>query len=518
MADNIVTANPGAGGALFAVDLDNGTSTPYMKIATSNPVEVQGTVGVSGTVSISGTVSASGIVSTFPLGTQPISAAGVVSTFAVNATGGQISSFPIGTTMVNIVSTIPLPFTPTGTSYITIASTQVAIGGGTQYASGAVTTVPTGTMNLWASGAGNSTMTAVASSAPMPVYAISTAPHTITGTTQVNIVSSVALGFTPTGTSMVNVVSSNLLAPLNQISSNIYTDGAAWAEGSGKLAVVGGYYSSTAPSLAHSSTGALLLNASSMAVIAPGAAEVMVSTQPAVAVMVTDANGNQVANFGSGTQYVNNAATTQPTGMVGMWASGAGNSTMVAVASSRPLPMNIVSSIALGFTPTGTSFVTISSTQVGFAVTGQVSTFANNVSSTFITGSVNQSTTPIPASQGGLDVIWYPSVTTAPRTIKNSAGRLYDIWFSNNATSARYLKLYNASSASVSTGTTVPLMAFGLPAMTTSYTVMTAGWLGSAMGYQFSTAIAVAVTASNQTSSDTSAPGTNEVNLMFGYR
>lgn len=589
MSDDSLVANPGAGGAFFKVDKVSGTSTPYMKIATTDVVQVIGNLAVTNTVAITGTI------------TDTSQVFGKISSFAVNPIPGtsqvfgQVSSFPVSTT------------------FVTISSSQVALGGGTQYLDSSATTAPTGMIAMYKFGAAASTMVAVASATPLPVFAISTNPLAIVGTSQVNIVSSVALGFTPTGTSMVNVVSSNTLGPLNLISSMIFADNAAYVPGTSRLGVVGGYYSSTNPALAHNDAGALLLNASSMIVNAPGAAETLVSTTPAVRVSVLDANGNQVTGFGSGTQYVDGTATTAATGMVQMYAFGAANSTVVAVSSSKPLPVyqistgpvgplvgttmvNVVSSIPLGggtqyaeaavttvatgnvsmwmFGAAESTVAAVSSSQplpvfaistvphalVGtsqvfggissFAVNaipstsqvfGQVSSFAVNTVSTQvissipfivsqstaawqaqvtntvnvnIASSVTQSTSPIPIASGGLDTQLYVSVTTAPKTIKNSSGRLYDIWFTNSGTSMAWLKLFNASSASVSTGTTAPLMTFGLPAASSGVS----GWLGSGYGYNFSTAIAVSVTASSATSTDTSSPPTNQILLQFGYK
>lgn len=572
MAD-IVVSNPGVGGASFAVDTISGTTFPYVKItlgdldqdnggvSSSNPMPIHGAVGIT-----SGAFSASTqIVSSIPF-------------FVAQSSG-------------------PWTVSPQGTSYITLASTQVSIGGGTQYLDGAATSAPTGNIMFYRGGNSSGTMTAVdASTHAMPM----------------NIVSSIALGFTPTGTSFVSISSSRPLivqqsttpwsvssATLDLISSAVFADGATYVRGTSRLAAIGAIYSSTSPTLTHSTVAAPRINSSGRFEMAPGDAETIVSTTPLVRIGIWNDQDQQITAFGGGQQYTDGSVTTAPTGNAFMWKSLV--STMAVVSSSKPLPMNIVSSISLGFTPTGTSYVTLSSTQVtigggtqyidgatttsptgnvmmyrsgnssgalsavdvsthampvyiassvalGFTPTGTsfvsisssqplwvsqssspwsiiggvnvstmaavASTFALNVVSTFSVSPALTSTTPIPSAQGGLDIQSYISVTTSPKTIKNSAGKVYDVWFTNSATSTRWLKFFNASSASVSTGTTLPLMTFGLPGGTSAVS----GWLGSVYGYQFSTAAAVACTASSATSTDTSAPGTNEVLLMIGYK
>lgn len=181
-------------------------------------------------------------------------------------------------------------------------------------------------------------------------------------------------------------------------------------------------------------------------------------------------------------------------------------STMTAVASTWPLNttmVNIVSSIPL---------IVAQSTNP-WAVNGQINVSSASAQfSTFPTGVA--SVTAIPTTQGGLSAVFKLGLTTASFTVKATAGKLHDMWFTNLSTSTRWLKLYNASSAAV--GTTAPYLTFGMPGTTTGANAI-AGWIASAMGIQFSTAIFAACTASSATSTDTSTPTATDIVINFGF-
>ena len=94
--------------------------------------------------------------------------------------------------------------------------------------------------------------------------------------------------------------------------------------------------------------------------------------------------------------------------------------------------------------------------------------------------------------------------------IKATAGNLYGIIVANTHASAwRYLKLYNATAANVTVGTTTPVETIALPPSSLAHLPMN-------LGDRFSTAITAAAT-TGVADNDTGAPGANEVVATFFY-
>lgn len=93
--------------------------------------------------------------------------------------------------------------------------------------------------------------------------------------------------------------------------------------------------------------------------------------------------------------------------------------------------------------------------------------------------------------------------------IKATAGNLYGYYFANTTASARYLKLYNATAANVTVGTTTPVATFYLPPTA-------AGHIGLPFPISFATAITAAAT-TGVADNDTGAPGANDVIFMAWY-
>ena len=99
--------------------------------------------------------------------------------------------------------------------------------------------------------------------------------------------------------------------------------------------------------------------------------------------------------------------------------------------------------------------------------------------------------------------------------IKGTAGTIHWIHVMNMSATVKYLKLYNATAASVVVGTTVPDLTFPVP---TQGDTNGAGFtlpipVG---GINFSTAITIAAT-TGLADADTGAPGANEVVVNLGY-
>lgn len=124
----------------------------------------------------------------------------------------------------------------------------------------------------------------------------------------------------------------------------------------------------------------------------------------------------------------------------------------------------------------------------------------------------NQSAIPVnpaAAATGGATNLHFFSVTGAPAAvaIKASAGTLYGVQAVNTGAAPVYLKLYNVAAASVTVGTTVPLVTIPVPTLATTGAGIVANFpvgivFGTAMSYTFTnvaadndaTAVAVGTT------------------------
>jgi hypothetical protein len=121
---------------------------------------------------------------------------------------------------------------------------------------------------------------------------------------------------------------------------------------------------------------------------------------------------------------------------------------------------------------------------------------------------------PKPETSGGLDLFRSIDLDETEEEVKASAGQVYGLWFSNLATSTRFLKFYNATAASVTVGTTTPVLTLALPGNSSDDI---SGVFSSAFGIAFSTAITVAAT-TGVADTDTGAPGANEVLVNIFYK
>lgn len=119
-----------------------------------------------------------------------------------------------------------------------------------------------------------------------------------------------------------------------------------------------------------------------------------------------------------------------------------------------------------------------------------------------------------PLDRGGLLVFRSIDLDESEEQVKGSAGQVYGLWFTNTATSTRYLKFYNATEANVTVGTTTPVITLGLPGNTTDEI---SGVFSTAYGLQFDTAICVAAT-TGLADNDTGAPAANDVLVNIFYK
>lgn len=124
-------------------------------------------------------------------------------------------------------------------------------------------------------------------------------------------------------------------------------------------------------------------------------------------------------------------------------------------------------------------------------------------------------TTAQPHTTGGLSTFRSIDLDETEEDVKTSAGQVYAIWFSNMATTTRFLKLYNDTAANVSVGSTTPLITLALPGNTSDDI---SGNLGAGgLGITFDTAICAAAT-TGIADADTGAPSANDVIVNIFYK
>lgn len=117
-------------------------------------------------------------------------------------------------------------------------------------------------------------------------------------------------------------------------------------------------------------------------------------------------------------------------------------------------------------------------------------------------------------TSGGTTLYKNIDVDESEDQVKATAGQLYWLHAINLGTAPRYLKIYNATAASVVVGTTVPDLTFPIP---TQGDANGAGFaLSIPNGIAFGTAITIAAT-TGVADADSGAPGANEVIVNLGY-
>lgn len=117
-------------------------------------------------------------------------------------------------------------------------------------------------------------------------------------------------------------------------------------------------------------------------------------------------------------------------------------------------------------------------------------------------------------TSGGTTIFRSIDLDETEEEIKGTAGQIYWIHAMNLATTVRYLKVYNATAATVVVGTTTPVLTFPIP---TAGSTNGAGFnFAVPNGIAFGTAITVAAT-TGVADNDTGAPGVNEVVVNIGY-
>lgn len=119
-------------------------------------------------------------------------------------------------------------------------------------------------------------------------------------------------------------------------------------------------------------------------------------------------------------------------------------------------------------------------------------------------------TTPTASANGGTTIFRSIDLDETEEEVKGTAGVVYGYYFFNAAASVRYLKLYNATAASVTVGTTTPVMTIPMPAGAGAN-------VGFTYGIGFATAICAAAT-TGVADADTGAPAANDVIVNIFYK
>jgi hypothetical protein len=115
-----------------------------------------------------------------------------------------------------------------------------------------------------------------------------------------------------------------------------------------------------------------------------------------------------------------------------------------------------------------------------------------------------------PQTSGGLDIFRSLDLDETEEEIKATAGQVYGYFLFNASAGTRFFKLYNATAASVTVGTTTPVVTIPIPA-------------GSAANVEFSQGVVfgTAITAACTTAvadNDTGAPSANDCVANVFYK
>lgn len=152
--------------------------------------------------------------------------------------------------------------------------------------------------------------------------------------------------------------------------------------------------------------------------------------------------------------------------------------------------------------------IEVDTTTIAGAVSGtemQVDVVAALPAGTATIGAVNVK----PTTSGGLTIFRSIDLDESEEEVKASAGQLYGWYIFNAAATTHYVKLYNATAASTTVGTTTPILTIPVPAGAAANVEFT-------NGIAFSTALSAAAT-TGVADSDTGAPAANAVVVNLFY-
>lgn len=233
-----------------------------------------------------------------------------------------------------------------------------------------------------------------------------------------------------------------------------------------------------------------------------------------------DTNTTTIAGAVSGTEMqVDVVSSALPTGAATAANQSTGNghlATLAGAVSGTEVQVDVLTSAL----PSGASTAANQST-----ANGHLSTLAGAVSGTEMQADIVAS---LPAgtavigdvgisgarTSGGTTIFRSIDVDETEDEVKSSAGQVYWIHAMNLTGSVLYLKLYNAAAASVTVGTTTPVMT--LPIATQGDTNGAGFTLSIPNGIAFDTGICVAAT-TGLADNDTGAPSANAMVVNLGY-
>lgn len=118
---------------------------------------------------------------------------------------------------------------------------------------------------------------------------------------------------------------------------------------------------------------------------------------------------------------------------------------------------------------------------------------------------------------GGYTIFRSLDLDETEEEIKATAGQLYKLRIANNATTVRYVKLYNATAANVTVGTTTPVDTIVIPPASAAGTPTVLTEAYGPAGLAFATAITAAAT-TGLADNDTGAPGANDIVITAFYK
>lgn len=224
---------------------------------------------------------------------------------------------------------------------------------------------------------------------------------------------------------------------------------------------------------------------------------------------------NTVNVDGSGvTQPVSAASLPLPTGAATAANQSTGNTALSAIQTAVELIDNAVSGTELqvdvvAALPAGTNAIgklaANDGVDIGDVDVATIAAGANLVGDVGISGA---------RTSGGTTIFRSIDLDESEEEVKGTAGQIYWLHAMNLSSAVLYLKVYNATAASVVVGTTTPVLTF--PIATQGDTNGAGFTLTVPNGIAFGTAITVAAT-TGIADNDTGAPGANVMVLNLGY-
>lgn len=271
-----------------------------------------------------------------------------------------------------------------------------------------------------------------------------------------------------------NAVLDQIAASVANLNNCIIQDDSPFTPATGYLMMIGGEHDDSAPDSVNEGD----------------AGNIRISANRSMYVQIRDAAGNErgLNVDASGQIAVTNAGLTSLNGAI------AGTEVQVDIVGALPAGTNAIGKLAAN-----------SGVDIGDVDVTSISAGSNLIGDVGISGA---------RTSGGTTIFRSLDIDETEEEIKATAGQVYWIHAMNVSTGVRYLKFYNATAASVTVGTTTPVLTFVIP---TQATTSGAGFVLSVPnGIAFSTAITVACT-TGVADADTGAPGANDVIINVGY-